>query len=186
MVKMGCRLTGLILVTALVCSCSTPRVFKGYEGDALERRALSLVAVTDVCGDIANRPCASTACAGGIDFYVSKIFDERSEKETLLWRPNGGLSNARYTYLILTPGPYTVGVQFYDHSDVTGKDKIGRIVKSDIRNTYGFAYVNLSAEANGVYRLECRSNGVGFKKIPIGYSDIEWLDADHDRPYVRE
>lgn len=187
MQRIACRVTGLFLVTALICSCSTPHVLKGYDGDALERKALALVAVKDVCSDIANKPCVPSSCTSDIDFYFSKIFNEKSEKETVLWRPNGGLSNNTYHYMIITPGPYAVGVQFFDHSDVTGKDKFGKIIKTELRNNYGFAYVNLYAETNGVYRLECRpNNGVSFKKMPMGYSAVEWLDTGYDRQYVRE
>lgn len=181
------QLACLLLVTLLISSCGTARVFKAYEGNPLARAELSLVAVKDSCNDIDNKPCVHSSCNSEAEFYFTKIFNEKAEKSTVLWQPKGGLSNDKYQYLVIKPGPYAIGLQFCDHSTLVDKDRVKNITKSKYVNTYGAAYLNLYAEPNSVYQLECfEGNRVAFKKIPVEYSNLKWVDGSYDKPVVRD
>jgi len=181
----------LLIVPLLFAACGTTPIYKGYDDNRpVARKDLAVVALNGVCADITNKPCEPRACLRDADIFLARLYNNAMEKELVVW-DHVGVTSHKYHYLLLKPGEYAVGIQAYLGTALRNKEIMGTvrskaITKSTLQARYGFTYVQLFAEANGVYRLDCnKDNGIEFKKMPFGYSGIEWSDNDFDRQYVQ-
>ena len=179
----------LLIVPLVLAACGTTPIYKGYDDSRLStRKDLAVVALKDVCTDIANKPCEPSVCLRDADIFLARLYNANREKELVVW-DHVGVTSHKYRYMLLKPGEYAVGIQAYLGTALRNKEIMGTvrskaITKSILQARYGFAYVQLFAEANGVYQLDCnKDNGIEFKKMPFGYSSLEWVDHGFDSQY---